>query len=469
MSTSTAHDRSTHDRPTGRTRRAWPSVLVVLVAAGLLATVPGAPQADVPAAAATEEPVSQTVLACPPGRADASLRTAAATRLPATGPGAVELAVAQAGEPTRTLTFERGELASTPVRPEVALVRGDGPSARGVLALREERAGGTSAGAGCTAPRPSWWFAGAGAGVDHSSILFLTNADDGPAVVDVRLHGATGSVDEAGTRGLTLAPGQTLRLPLVEVAPGSDELTVEVGSTRGRVSAHLLDTVRTPDGEGREWLPPVAVPAEEVVLPGVAEDADRVRLLVTNPGEEQAIVDLQLLTTDGAVVPLGTEQLSVDPGTVERLDLTEELEGRAAGVRLVAEVPVTAAARTTLGADVGYAGSAEALTGPAGIVLVGDRSEVQVAAGDDPVSLRLLMHDAQGREVLRRPVAVPPSGLVRVPAPAEAAYALLLPRSGGGYAAAVHTRPGLSARPATPLPTTVLRAVVLPWTGEDDG
>ena len=464
MSTTTAPDRSRR-----RTTRAWPAGLVVLVAAGLLATVPGAPQADVPTAAATEEPVSQTVLVCPPGRADATLRTAAAAGLPATGPGAVELTVAQTGEPRRTLTFERSELASTAVRPEAVLVRAEGPAARGLLAVREERAGKTTAGAGCTPPRPSWWFAGAGGGVDHSSILFLTNADDGPAVVDVRLHGATGSVDEAGTRGLTLAPGQTLRLPLVEVAPGSEELTVEVVSTRGRVSAHLLDTVRTQDGEGREWLPPVAVPADEVVLPGVAEDADQVQLLVTNPGEEQALVDLQLLTTDGAFVPLGTEQLSVDPGTVERLDLTAELEGRAAGVRLVAEVPVTAAVRTTLGADVGYAGSAEALTGPAGIVLVGDRSEVQVAAGDDPVSLQLLMHDARGREVLRRPVTVPPSGLVRVPAPAEAAYALLLPRSGGGYAAAVHTRPGLSARPATSLPTTVLRAVVLPWTGEDDG
>lgn len=460
--------------PSGARRRsrrvpAWPAVLLVVVAAALLATLPGAPRPDVPTAAATEEPISQAVLVCPPGRADASVRTVAVAGLPATGAGPVELTVEQPGGPSRTITPERGELTPSEVEAEAALLRGEGASARGLLAVREERAGSTLTGAGCTAPRPSWWFAGAGGGIDHSSILFLTNADEGPAVVDVLLHGATGNIDEAGTRGLTIGPGETVRLPLVEVAPGSDELTVEVSSARGRVSAHLLDTVSTPGGDAREWLPPVAAPSEEVVVPGVAADADEVRLLVTNPGEEQALVDLQLLTEDGSFVPLGTEQLSIDPGTVERVDITEALEGRGAGVRLVSEVPVTGAVRVTVGADTGYAGSAEALTGPAGTVLVGDRSEVHVAGGDDPVSLQLLVHDSQGREVLRRAVTVPPSGLVRVPAPADAAYAVLLPRSGGGYAAAVHTGPGLAGQPATPLPTTVLRAVVLPWTGEDGG
>ena len=103
--------------------------------------------------------------------------------------------------------------------------------------------------------------------------------------------------------------------------------------------------------------------------------------------------------------------------------------------------------------------------GPAGLVLVGNRSEVQVAAGDEAVTLQLVMHDGRGRELLRRPVNVPPAGLVRVRAPAGAAYALLLPRSGGGHAAAVQERPGLAVQPVTPLPTTVMRAVVMPWTG----
>lgn len=455
---------------TAHERRRGPVVaaaLLVATAGALLATLPGPRQADVPTVAPASEPVSRTLLVCPPGHGDAVVRAVAVADLPGTGGGAADLELQHDGVGGGDAVDARpGELVTRPVGEPPVQVRGTGASARGLLAVRGERVVGTLTGAGCAAPRPTWWFFGAGGGIDHSSVLFLSNAEEGPAVVDVRLHGATGNVDEAATRGITLVPGETRRIPLAEVAPGSDELTVEVVSTRGRVAAHVLDVVATPGGRGREWLPEAAAPGEDVVLPGVAAGADRVRLLVTNPGVEQALVDLQLLTESGAFVPLGNEQLSVPPGAVRRLDLTDELDGRAGAVRLRSETPVAGAVRVSVAGDTGYATTVDPLEGAAGVALVGDRSELQVASGDDPVSLMVLMHDAEGRQLLRRAVTVPPAGLLRVPAPADAAYAVLLPRSGGGHVAAVHTRPGVAGRPASVLPTTLLRPVVLPWTGQ---
>lgn len=444
-------------------------MLVVLGAAALVATLPDARRADVPTVASTDEPVTRTVLACPSGRTDAVLRVASTAELPATRDGAVEVALREGRGQPRVLQLERGGLAAVEVGAEPVVLEGRDASARGLFATRAERVGSTLAAAGCVAPQPVWWFAGAGGGVDHASVLFLTNADRGPAVVDVRLHGATGSVDEAGLRGITLGPGQTRRVALDEVAPGSDELTVEVDATRGRVAAHLLDTLRTGETAGREWVPPSTTPADDVVLPGVREGADRAQLLVTNPGEDQALVELELLTESGAFVPLGTESLSVDPGEVERVDLTEELDGRAAAVRLRAQVPVAGAVRTFADGDIGYAGAAAPLTAPSGVVLAGARSELQVAATGEPVSLQLLVRDATGGVLLRRPVSVPPSGLVRIPLPGGADHVVLVPRSGGGHAATVHTGPGIAAQLTTPLPATVMRPTVRPWTGKDPG
>jgi hypothetical protein len=55
-----------------------------------------------------------------------------------------------------------------------------------------------------------------------------------------------------------------------------------------------------------------------------------------------------------------------------------------------------------------------------------------------------------------------------VAAPDGAAYAVLLPRSGAGYAAAVHTGPGVAGQPVTLLATTLVRPSVVPYAGQSD-
>jgi hypothetical protein len=460
-------------RRTGPTRTNWvtagAAAVVVGATAALLATMPPSAEPDAPVARASAQPVTRTVLACPPGFGDAILKVAVAGALSGQEEpeGEVEVDLMQTGAEPRHVSLERGDVRLTKLQePSGVILRGTGDAAPGLLAVRGERGTSTLTGGGCLAPQPVWWFAGAGAGVDHSSVLFLTNADEGPAVVDVRLHGATGSVDDAGTRGLTLASGETVRLSLQELAPGSRELAVEVRASRGRVVAHVVDSLRDSGRQGREWLPAGVPPADDVVLPGVPSGADRTQLLVANPGDEQALVDLEVLTTDGAFVPLGAEQVSVDPGSVATVDLTEELKGRAAAVRLRGSVPVTGAVRSWSSGDVAYAGTAASLEAPVGVLVVGDRSEVHVVGGDAPAVLELVLLAADGREVLRRGVTAPPSALVRAQVPGSAAYAVLMPGSGGGFAASTHAGPGIASQPLGVLPTTQLRPTVRPYAGQ---
>lgn len=450
------------------------ALLAPAAAVALLLTVPGTPEPDRPASSATTEPVTSTLAACPvaPAAEGSVVRLtyglAPTGRSSATGSGALaDLRVGAVGGTPEPAAPARGRLVRSEVAPADGLVaHGAGDAARGLFAGRQDRdgnGGGTLAATVCAEARGEWWFAGAGAGIDHASELFLSNVDEGPAVVDVRVLGATGNVDVAGTRGLTLAPGKSLRLPLAEIAPGSEEVTVEVDATRGRVVAAVSDQVRGRNGAtGREWLPAATAPSDEVHLAGVPGTAGRRVLLVTNPGEQQALVSLEVLGPDGVFVPLGKEQVSVAPDSIESLDLTEEIGDQPAAVRLVSDVDVTATLRSTTGGDHATAAAVDALSGPAVVTTAGDRSFLQLSGGDGPSTATVTAYTAAGNRVAARDLAVPPAGLVEWPAPAEAAYAVLVPRTGALFVGVVHRGPGIAAEPAQILSLTLTRPVVRP-------
>jgi hypothetical protein len=284
-------------------------------------------------------------------------------------------------------------------------------------------------------------------------------------VVDLRVHGATGSVDAAGTRGITLAPGELRRVPLVDIAPGSAELTVEVVTSRGRVHAAVADELRGLQASGVEWLPPAPAPAREVLLAGVPSRADRRTLLVTNPGQDQAVVELRVQTADGAFAPVGLEKVSVDPESVATVDLTGPLRDGAAAVLLRSDLPVTATLRSDVGADHADAASVTPLEGPAVVPVAGGRTVVQLAAGPLDSAAHMTAWSSAGRLVARKVVAVGSSRLAEWPVPPSAAYVVVVPDHGELGVAAVHTGPGTSVEPAMPLPETRTRPDVRLFTG----
>jgi hypothetical protein len=424
-----------------RTRgRAGLLVAAAAVGAAVAAAmvVPGPPPR--PTAPVPEQvPVTSTVLGCATGPDEADVSSATTDVPGSAGPA-----------PVRTVR----------ARGDVARVAGRGQGAVGLLAWRA----GTQETTACPAPRSSWWFAGAGGGLDHRTTLVLSDVDEGATVVDVELVGATGRVDDQALRDLTVPPGSRRVIALAAVAPSSDELTVHVTTNQGRVVAQAYDSWRSRVGgrTGHEWLPPSAPPSTDVRMPGVPADADRRTLLVTNTSDRQALVTPQVVTDDGAFVPRGHDEISVDPGAVAAVPLGAGFDRRYAGIRLRSDVPVVGALRSQVGDDTAYAAGGETAMGFLAAPTPG-RSTLLLQGTDEPSGADVSAWSAQGRRVGSAGVSVPPSGLATWSVPDDAAYVLVRPDTGRGalVVAVVSRLPrGVAALPLGTVPVTVARPPV---------
>jgi Family of unknown function (DUF5719) len=455
------------------------AVLVVLAAASVATTRPAGRSGLPPAAAATSSRlVTGTDLGCPDRTAAAageggtsSLRVGLAGVSGRAGGGRVTLAPGG-----RSVVIERGRVLDV-AGPDVGLLRGRGRVAAGLFGFRTEgrthrgRAP-TLAVASCAAPRAQWWFTGAGAGLDHTSTLQLTNLDPDPAVVDLRVLGPDGDVDTAAARGVVLPPGSRRSLALAGVAPGADDLALGVHATRGRVVASVTDAVRTRSGApaGREWLPGVergsrtlwlaGVPAAGNLRTGVART-----LLVANPSELEAVVDVAVSDTSGTFTPTGVHDLAVAPGALARVDLTRALGDEPVAVRLRSGVPVLASLRCTQAGDESYAVPATALTGPAAAPVVpGVDATVELTAGTGAAArAEVAAYGAGGRRLGGAIVAVPVGGTTSWHAPPRAAYLVVTPASRGAVQGAVaYVGGGVAATPLVDLPLREQRVPVAP-------
>ena len=76
------------------------------------------------------------------------------------------------------------------------------------------------------------------------------------------------------------------------------------------------------------------------------------RLLVANPSDLEAVVEVRVAGRSGAFAPEGLEPITVAPGTIEQLDLSDVLPKKeAVALRLRSRVPVVASVRVTDGGD----------------------------------------------------------------------------------------------------------------------
>lgn len=457
-------------RREGRGGTALVAVGLLAVAALLVALTPTAEPPPSPAATASGSLVSSTVLSCPD--TDERLRTRTGVGLAvAEGPlsrlgsdGTVRIGPpGAAGQP---LALQRGELAGTDAL-AAPVVNSSGEVAAGLFAHRTDRSrgGGTAqAVARCVSPRPSWWFVGAGATLDHDAQLTIANVDPAAAVVDVRVFGPAGEVDTVGTRGITVPAGERLDIPLSDIAPQRDDLVVHVQASRGRVAAAVLDRYASRAGadQGLAWLPAADRPARRLRLAGVVPGRGGAHtLLVGNPSDLEALVEVQVSGKTGTFTPAGMTDLTVPPGSVTSVDL-EDLGREAVAVRLRSRVPVVATVRSPRGADTSYAGAVPALDGPAAVPVPPGRTTVQLTAGTAAARVRLTGYDRDGSESVQEQVEVDASTTATWRAPRGIAYVVVEPLNGPVRGAATYTRPGVAQIGLVPLPVRLHQPAVLP-------
>ncbi len=359
----------------------------------------------------------------------------------------------------------RGAVVQLPAAGSAAF-EATGEVAAGLFASRVDRTSGSLAVTPCAAPRARWWFTGAGATVDHQSELVLTNVDPGPAVVDVTAIGPDGAIDTLGTRGLTIAPGESLTLPMVDVAPQSDELAVRVDASRGRVVAGMADSY-APDEADRsaiEWIPAQVEASRLVRLGGAPAKADSRTLLVANPSRFEALVAVEISAKSGAFAPTGSSELRVPPDSVVAVDLGDSIPAEPSAVRLRSSVPITASLRSTVGGDSSYAGPLEVLDGPAAAhVIDGANAAVQLTAGSQAASVEVVGYDADGEELDTTTLEIPASATATWRPQGRVDHMVVSPGTGRVSGAVSLTGDaGVSQMPLQPLVITLQRPLVVP-------
>ncbi len=441
------------------------AALAVLVAAALVVALSRSPEpqdVDRPSAGTF---VNRTQLACPD-----------ATDVPgATSRAKVQVGLAPVDElgDEGTLTVNekvasvrRGAVVQVPGSP-APLLDASGDVAAGLFGYRSDVQGSDTAVAACAAPRADWWFVGAGASFDHESAVTVTNVDPGPAVVDVRVLGEDGEIESLDTRGITVAPGETTQIFLGDAAPGNDELAVNVQASRGRVVAAVADRLAPRAGVpmGLEWLTGSDQPRRLIRLAGLPAEAKGRTLLVANPSELEALVDLQVSGEGGTFVPSGFQTVNVAPGTVQVVDVSDLFaKNEATAVRLTSQVPVVATVRSTRGADVSYAAVAEPLTGPAAApVLTGSRTTVQLTAGAGGATVNVAGYGRNGRRLATDELTVTPAATATWTPGRRAVYVVVTPVEGNVHGAATYAGPtGIATTPLVTLPVRLALPGVVP-------
>jgi len=382
--------------------------------------------------AVVRAPVIGSLAVCPEllqAGSDVTTRLTVGTALP--GEVTVNAASLVAGSGQGPLVLRRGGEVSdfgTPVDTAVAVVatavgeRAGGLEAEQVSRGVDGRNRGL-AGTRCESTVQDTWFVGGGTKPGVESEVLLVNPYDEEALVDLEVLTEGGPSTAPGLRGIVVPGRQRTVIKLSDLEPDQRALATRVVTRVGRVAPALRDTrsvVDTPYGV--DWVPRAGRPASEIDLVGLpAGNGDRL-LYIAVPGEDDAVVDVQLTLADSQLVPVELRELTVRAGSIAIVDLEEVLEQRPASLRVTSQgadvlagAYVENRARFNPIRELAWIGATPPLVGPAVITDSRVTREVDTLlvlaapTGAAQVEVQLL-----GRAGARQ--TLPPPFLVNIPA-----------------------------------------------------
>ncbi|MEU6236248.1 DUF5719 family protein, partial [Kitasatospora sp. NPDC047058] len=335
--------------------------------------------------------------------------------------------------------------------------------------VTEQRGLGLS-GITCTPAGTSFWFAGASTSADRTDYVSLVNTEATAAVVDIKLYGDKGLIENDAANGISVAPGSSQSVLLPTISKGQvTDLAVHVVVRTGRVGAAL----HAADGsKGADWVPASADPAPTQVMPGLPADTAGARLVVWAPPEDDADLKIQLSGKNGWFTPAGNESIHVKAGMVAAVDLGKVTRDEVAGLRLSPSddkhpTPVVAGLRVDRAGQNGKSDAAWL----AGTVPAGARATVADNRGGGATTLFLTSTgDAAtvkvtasagsgGGTPVSKDVQLPAGGTVALPAPEpgglNGSFALTVETVSGGPVAAAR----MLALPAKDVPMFTVQAL----------
>ena len=372
------------------------AVVVPLLALVAALLVNGDQVAPPEAAATTEAPLTSLQLPCPSGRDEIGIGS-----VQPDADGGVSLHLGgshRSAKVTSNSVTWIGE-------PTATVVDGRQGMAPGLVATRtDEREGAAVA---CHAPRPDTWFTGVGAASIHASTLQLINPDSGPAIADITILSTHGVIEVRDLRGLTVPGGTVATINLSEKVPSRSELAVHVAVARGRLGVSLLDSF-TERTSTSEWISPQFTPSLSNTIVGVASGSGTRTLVVANPSDNEARVQVRVIGSRSTFAPEGFDEISVPPQSVvirnvDAIIGTAQTKD-AVGLLVTSTQAVTASVRSLVDDELSSAVAVEAFT-MAGLVVPSGKATLMVAAPDQAGSAQVTAYSPGGRTLLDQRIA----------------------------------------------------------------
>ena len=162
-----------------------------------------------------------------------------------------------------------------------------------------------------------------------------------------------GIVGESGSgKSITLKANSSAEASLVSLAPGSRAVVVQAVTRSGRVNSYMIDERGrglkdlggdlvnfTPKVEKEIYIPAIPHTVRKVGIK-VVKLAHSLRILV--PGELDAHVTVNVLSTDGSFIPAGFENKLIKAGSVVTLELNPDLPSSKFGIHLTSDEAMVA-------------------------------------------------------------------------------------------------------------------------------
>lgn len=193
------------------------------------------------------------------------------------------------------------------------------------------------------------WFVGGGATNGQRTFLFLSNAENRRATVDVDFYGPNGPIDTPSSRGIVVAARSTRSVAIDRLVPGVARLAMRVSVTSGRLGLAIRSSDRRGSVPlGSDFIPESVAPAQTVVIPALPAGAGTRSLLIVAPGNEDADVQIKVIGADGTFSPSGASRVTVGARSVRRVDLSAILSRESSGLLIQSDRPVTAGVNVRL-------------------------------------------------------------------------------------------------------------------------
>ncbi len=218
----------------------------------------------------------------------------------------------------------------------------------------QSRSGSWAGGALCSGPASSQWFVGASADITTKGRLIIVNSGLSSAIVDVTVFTENG---KQPLRSLEIPSKNYLVIPVDSLAPGDKTLTVNVLPRSGRINSFMIDEQgKGLRALGGDLINPISAASKTLVIPAIPNQKKKPGqntrsthvLRILTPGEVDASVTAELISSDGVFTPVGLNARSVAAGLVTEFAFSPSISSSVFALKINSTEPIVAAVESSV-------------------------------------------------------------------------------------------------------------------------